>query len=56
MDISKAEQELGWKPRESFESGLTKTVRWYLGNRDWCERVQRESGYSGSRLGVVRSA
>jgi dTDP-glucose 4,6-dehydratase len=56
MDISKAERELGWKPRESFESGLTRTVRWYLGNRDWCERVRHESGYSGNRLGMVRSA
>ena len=32
MDISKAERELGWTPKESFESGLEKTVRWYLEN------------------------
>src|SRR5690348_12440646 len=51
MNISKAERELGWSPRESFESGLTRTVRWYLTNRDWCARVQQESGYSGGRLG-----
>jgi len=56
MDTSKAQRELGWKPRESFESGLTRTVRWYLGNREWCDLVQRESGYSGNRLGMVRSA
>ena len=55
MDISRAERELGWKPRESFESGLTRTVQWYLGNRDWCEQVQRESGYAGSWLGMVRT-
>jgi dTDP-glucose 4,6-dehydratase len=53
MDSSKAERELGWTPKESFESGLTRTVRWYLTNRDWCTRVQQESGYAGSRLGAV---
>lgn len=56
MDISKAERELGWSPKETFESGLTRTVRWYLSNRDWCNKVQRESGYSGARLGVVAGA
>ena len=56
MDISKAQRELGWEPRESFESGLFRTVRWYLSNRGWCEHVQRESGYAGHRLGAVRPA
>lgn len=53
MDISKAERELGWTPKESFESGLTRTVRWYLANREWCERVQRAGAYAGGRLGMV---
>jgi dTDP-glucose 4,6-dehydratase len=53
MDIGKAEREFGWSPRETFESGLTRTVRWYLANLGWCGSVQQESGYSGDRLGVV---
>ena len=56
MDISKAERELGWSPSETFESGLTRTVQWYLANRAWCEHVQHESGYSGARLGAVARA
>jgi dTDP-glucose 4,6-dehydratase len=35
IDARKIAGELGWKPRESFESGLKKTVRWYLENREW---------------------
>lgn len=35
IDPSRIERELGWRPQESFESGLERTVRWYLGNRDW---------------------
>ena len=40
-------------PRESFSSALRKTVRWYLGNLPWCERV-REGKYQGERLGSGR--
>lgn len=39
IDARKIERELGWKPQETFESGIRKTVEWYLANRDWCERV-----------------
>jgi dTDP-glucose 4,6-dehydratase len=39
MDASKIERELGWRPRETFESGISKTVRWYLGNEDWVRDV-----------------
>jgi dTDP-glucose 4,6-dehydratase len=39
MDASKIERELGWKPSETFETGLLKTVRWYLDNAKWVERV-----------------
>ncbi len=39
MDIAKIGRELGWRPRESFASGLEKTVRWYLENRDWVAGV-----------------
>jgi dTDP-glucose 4,6-dehydratase len=40
MDIGKISRELGWQPRESFESGLAKTVRWYVENTAWVESVQ----------------
>ena len=40
MDIGKISRELGWRPRESFESGLAKTVRWYLENQEWVRSVQ----------------
>src|ERR1035441_10299245 len=39
MDIAKIERELGWRPRETFASGLRKTVRWYLDNLEWVEHV-----------------
>lgn len=50
IDASKIERELGWKPKETFESGLRKTVIWYLKNEDWWSRVLNGS-YSGERLG-----
>jgi dTDP-glucose 4,6-dehydratase len=40
IDPKKIETELGWKPRETWESGLEKTVRWYLENQDWARRVR----------------
>jgi dTDP-glucose 4,6-dehydratase len=52
IDASKIERDLGWRPSETFESGLRKTVEWYLSNRDWWERV-RSGGYRGQRLGIV---
>ena len=52
IDPSKIIGELRWQPRESFESGLRKTVEWYLANRSWWERI-RAKGYRGERLGVV---
>jgi dTDP-glucose 4,6-dehydratase len=39
MDATKIERELGWRPRETFESGISKTVRWYLENEDWVRHV-----------------
>lgn len=51
IDASKIERELGWRPQESFESGLRKTVAWYLGNRDWWGRI-RSGVYRGERLGA----
>lgn len=51
IDASKIVRELGWRPQESFESGLAKTVRWYLDNRAWWEQV-RSGVYQGERLGL----
>ncbi|MDQ3949730.1 MAG: dTDP-glucose 4,6-dehydratase [Gemmatimonadota bacterium] len=51
IDASKARRELGWAPSETFESGLRKTVEWYLANQPWCERVQ-SGAYRGERLGL----
>ena len=52
IDASRIERELGWKPAETFESGLRKTVEWYLANRTWWERV-RSGVYRGERLGLA---
>lgn len=51
IDPSKIERELGWSPQESFESGLAKTVAWYLDREDWWGPL-REERYSGERLGT----
>jgi dTDP-glucose 4,6-dehydratase len=51
IDASKIERELGWKPLESFQTGLRKTVEWYLSNQNWWERV-RSGVYRGERLGL----
>jgi dTDP-glucose 4,6-dehydratase len=50
IDASKIERELGWKPQESFETGIHKTVQWYLDNLEWCRRVQ-DGSYQRERLG-----
>jgi dTDP-glucose 4,6-dehydratase len=53
IDAAKMEVELDWRPSESFESGLKKTVEWYLNNREWCQRVL-DGSYRGERLGLVK--
>ncbi|MEE4463640.1 GDP-mannose 4,6-dehydratase, partial [Azotobacter chroococcum] len=50
IDASKIERELGWKPQETFESGIRKTVQWYLDNRLWWQRVLN-GDYRLGRLG-----
>jgi dTDP-glucose 4,6-dehydratase len=52
IDAGKIERDLGWRPAETFETGLRKTVAWYLANRTWWERV-RSGVYRGERLGVA---
>lgn len=51
IDPSKLMDELGWKPRENFETGIRKTVQWYLDN-DWWWRPIHEGRYAGQRLGT----
>jgi dTDP-glucose 4,6-dehydratase len=51
IDASKIKRELGWAPRESFESGLLRTVQWYIDNPDWWDRI-RSGRYRGERLGT----
>jgi dTDP-glucose 4,6-dehydratase len=53
IDCEKLTSELGWEPQESFESGLHKTVQWYLTNRQWCSNIADES-YQRERLGLRR--
>lgn len=50
IDASKIQRELGWTPAETFQSGLRKTVQWYLDNSEWCQHVQ-DGSYQGQRLG-----
>jgi dTDP-glucose 4,6-dehydratase len=52
IDAGKIAKDLGWEPRETFDSGLRKTVEWYMANRAWWERI-RSGVYRGERLGVV---
>lgn len=51
IDASKIQKELGWAPEETFETGIRKTVQWYLDNLDWCQRVQ-DGSYQRERLGA----
>lgn len=54
IDCTKLENELGWRSRETFESGMRRTVQWYLDRRDWWEPIRAEK-FKGERLGL-RSA
>ena len=51
IDASKIANELNWTPTETFDSGIRKTVEWYLNNMDWCSRVQ-DGSYQRERLGA----
>ena len=55
IDASKAHRELSWRPQESFDTGLERTVRWYLDNRAWWEPL-RDRVYGGERLGLLAAA
>ena len=55
IDATKIERELGWRAAESFDSGLQKTVAWYLANEMWWLPLRLKS-YSGERLGLIEKA
>ena len=54
IDATKISKELGWKPNETFESGIRKTVQWYLDNDEWVQKVS-SGAYRGERLGLTES-
>jgi len=51
IDADKIASDLGWLPKETFESGIAKTIRWYLDNSEWCQHVQ-DGSYQRERLGA----
>jgi len=51
IDATKINNDLNWQPKEDFQSGLRKTVQWYLANEEWCNSVKNGS-YQGERLGI----
>ena len=53
IDASKIEMELGWYPKESFETGIKKTVLWYIENQLWWEKIQKIK-YKQERLGIIK--
>jgi dTDP-glucose 4,6-dehydratase len=54
IDMSKLQRELGWAPRETFDSGLSQTVSWYIANRDWWQEIHAAK-YDGRRLGLEQA-
>lgn len=54
IDATKLERELGWRAQENFDSGIEKTIRWYLDSRGWWEPL-RKGVYTGERLGLLSS-
>ena len=54
IDISKIKKNLKWQPEETFETGIKKTVMWYLDNIKWCNKV-KSGNYKGQRLGKIKS-
>ena len=53
IDASKIKMELGWQPKESFETGIKKTISWYLENQFWWEKIQKMK-YKQERLGIIK--
>lgn len=53
IDASKIQKELGWVPAETFETGIVKTIDWYLDNQEWCRRIT-DGSYQRERLGNLK--
>jgi dTDP-glucose 4,6-dehydratase len=54
IDATKLETELGWRAQETFETGIEKTVRWYLDRAEWWKPL-RDKVYGGERLGLIKA-
>jgi len=54
IDATKLETDLGWRAQETFDTGIEKTVRWYLANANWWEPL-RDKVYNGERLGLMKA-
>jgi len=52
IDAGKIRNDLGWSPNESFETGIRKTIHWYLDNQNWWKAIQ-DNNYRQDRLGVI---
>ena len=52
IDASKIEKEIKWTPKEGFDSGIKKTISWYLNNKEWCRSVQN-GNYKFTRQGEI---
>jgi dTDP-glucose 4,6-dehydratase len=53
INAAKIADKLNWTPDETFSTGIKKTMKWYLGNSIWCNRI-RDGSYKGERLGVIK--
>jgi len=53
IDASKIKKDLGWEPKETFESGILKTINWYINNESWWRKIQKGT-YSQERLGIKK--
>jgi dTDP-glucose 4,6-dehydratase len=54
IDNSKIEKEFNFTPKESFETGIQKTIKWYLKNLDWCKNILNKN-YTRKRLGIIKT-
>ena len=54
INTDKIKKSIGWQPKTDFKEGLKKTINWYLDNKNWCEKIQKISGYYGDRIGKKR--
>jgi len=53
IDASKIYHDLGWKPQETFDSGMRKTVEWYLNNQAWCDHI-KDGSYTKSKNIIIK--